>query len=269
MESFYLAMATPEGQPVHWMIASCISIAYHGADMADTERSLRQAWETVRRDLPGVAAVTDPASRELVFNEEIAAKNWLQKSFQIHDDTSADELLSEFKSQFHITLHFLRSTNQVMIQAPHTLVDGRGILYLYDALFKALSGQSRHESASGSKPEIPNLAKSYDKWLGLLTSPSERNSKDAEVLFHRVMLQQKPIQLPGVDFGASSGKSVHRDLELTQETTSAIIKACKKKGISVTSALHAALARATRVSEFELIVVSYKRPDTDVLHLLL
>lgn len=268
MESFYLAMATPEGQPVHWMVACCVDIAYHGPDMANTENSLRQAWRTVSRDLSSVAVVADPASQELVFDKEFAEKDWLQKSFQVRDHTSADELLSELKSQFHITLHFLRRTNQLVIQAPHTLIDGRGILYLYDALFKALSGQVPQQPGTGPEAGSPNLAKPYDEWLGMSTSPSEKNFKDAQVLFHRVLQQKKPIQLPGIDFAAPPGKSVHKDLALTQETTTAIVKACKQQGISVTSALHAALARATQVSGLESIR-GPKHPHANMPHFLL
>ena len=78
-----------------------------------------------------------------------------------------------------------------MIQAPHALFDGRGILYLYHALFAALSKQSQssqenHYHSNGNlntKTGPPNLTKPYDEWLSVSAQPSEKNIKEAETSF--------------------------------------------------------------------------------------
>ena len=172
------------------------------------------------------------------------------------DGIAADELFASFRSQFCITLHFLRHANELVIQAPHALIDGRGILYLYHALFTALSKQSQssqenHYHSNGNldtKTGPPILTKPYDEWLSVSAQPSEKNIKDAETLFQRVLMQGKPIALPGVDFARSPRKAVHRDLVLSEESTATVVKACKREGVSVTSAWHAALAMAVQVS---------------------
>ncbi|KAI9927007.1 hypothetical protein ASPWEDRAFT_177463 [Aspergillus wentii DTO 134E9] len=249
MESFYLTLASPEGAPVHWMIGCGVSIAYRGNDSVDIANALRQAWKETRRDFPNITAVVDTNTREMVVgsDESTAVEEWLQKSFQVHDGISADELFSAFKSQFCITLHFLRDTNEVVIQAPHALIDGRGILYLYHALFTTLSRQSEdHSNGINAHTGPLNLTRPYDDWLGVSAIPSEKSVKDAQSIFQRILMQQKPIRLPGVDFGRVPQKTVHRDLALTEETTQSIIESCKQKGVSVTSAWHAALVMATQ-----------------------
>lgn len=102
---------------------------------------------------------------------------------------------------------------------------------------------------SGPKAGTPILAKPYDEWLGLSTSPSWKNLKDLGVLSLRLLRQRKPIRLPVVDLGAQHGGTTHRDLVLSPDMASAIVKACKQGGFSVTSALHAALAKSVQVSE--------------------
>ena len=257
MESFYLTLASPEGQPVHWMIGCCVSIAYCGNDSVDIEKALRQGWKDTRRDFPSIAAVVDPATREMVVRSDDAStvEQWLQRSFKVHHGITADELFSAFKSQFYTTLHFLRDANQLVIQAPHTLIDGRGILYLFHALFTAMSKQSGDHANGDLRKGPPNLTRPYDEWLGILSVPSEKNVKEAESIFQRILLQEKPIRLPGVDFASQPRKPVHRDLGLSEETTRAVIDACKRKGITVTSAWHAALAMAAQVSLVPSVVV--------------
>lgn len=249
METFYLTLASPDGEPVHWMIGCCVSIAYCGNDNVDVEKAVRQAWKDTRRDFPNIAAVVDRGTQEMVVGSDdtAAVEEWLHKSFQVHDGMTADELFSSFKSQLSITLHFLRDANELVIQAPHALIDGRGILYLYHALFTALSKQSENHSNGNLDKGPPNLTKPYDEWLGVSARPSEKNVKDAQSIFQRLM-QDKPIRLPGVDFGREPRKAVHRDLGLSEENTRAIIDACKRKRITVTTAWHAALALAVQVS---------------------
>ncbi|MCJ1268528.1 hypothetical protein MMC22_008416 [Lobaria immixta] len=247
METFYLTLASPDGEPVHWMIGCCVSIAYCGNDNVDVEKAVRQAWKDTRRDFPNIAAVVDRGTQEMVVGSDdtAAVEEWLHKSFQVHDGMTADELFSSFKSQLSITLHFLREVNELVIQAPHALIDGRGILYLYHALFTALSKQSENHSNGNLDKGPPNLTKPYDEWLGVSARPSEKNVKDAQSIFQRLM-QDKPIRLPGVDFGREPRKAVHRDLGLSEESTRAIIDACKRKRITVTTAWHAALALAVQ-----------------------
>lgn len=261
MESFYLTLASPEGSPVHWMIGCSVSISYLGKNPSfDIENAVRQAWKATRWDFPNIAAVVEPSTEEMVVRvgpDEEEEEAWLRKSFQVHDDgITADELFASFKSQFCITLHFLRHANELVIQAPHALIDGRGILYLYHALFTALSKQSQssqenHYHSNGNlnaKTGPPNLTKPYDEWLSVSAQPSEKNIKDAETLFQRILVQDKPIALPGVDFARAPQKAVHRELMLSEESTTAIVEACKREGVSVTSAWHAALAMAVQVS---------------------
>ncbi|KAK1708205.1 uncharacterized protein BDZ83DRAFT_592791 [Colletotrichum acutatum] len=246
MESFYQSLASPEGYPVHWMIGCSVTLQNQDESI-DQESSLQRAWKTVARDFPCAGAVVDPASREIVVHEGVVTDEWLQKSFRVHDGTTADELFSAFKSQFHITLHYIRDTHQLLLQSPHTLIDGRGMLYLYHALFTTLAAlpdensQTQHETSGA-----PNLSKPYDDWLGVSATPSEKNFADAQSIFQRVLQQEKPIRLPGVDLTTTPQRPVHKDLEVDEKTSSTIISACKEKGVSVTSAWHAALALTTQ-----------------------
>lgn len=256
METFYLTLASPEGQPVHWMIGCCVSLIYNGKDSIDIQGALRRAWKETRLKLPSLASTLDRSSGEIVValgDTSSESDEWLRESFQVHDHGSANDLFSAFKSQLHITLHFLPAAKQVMIQAPHSLIDGRGILHLYHTLFTALSNNNPDDHSNGAiSTNSLDLTLPYDKWLGLLPVPSEKNSKAAESIFKRVLYQEQPIRLPGVDFTRESQHPAHVELVINEHISNTTFIECKKRGITVTSAWHAALAMATKVSQVEL-----------------
>lgn len=247
MESFYMTLATPEGAPVHWMVGCGMSIVSHGSDDLDIETAVREASKVLRDELPSIAAVVDPATVELI----VGSKNlntvdyWLNNSFRVHEGIHANELFSAFTSEYSMTLHFLRDTNELVIQAMHSLIDGRGMLYLYHALFNALS-KSKTLGSNGLETSR-NLSRPLDEWLNLLATLPEANVKDAQSIFQR-FVQATPIRLPGVDFTRQPRKDVQRQLRLGEECTQDIIVACKRKGITVTTAWHTALAIAVQVS---------------------
>ncbi|KAL8383417.1 hypothetical protein RB595_006935 [Gaeumannomyces hyphopodioides] len=234
------------------MIGCAVILRYRGTDAdVDAETSLVRAWKQTRESFPSLAAVADPASREIVVSTNVgpeAVQEWARRSFRVHEGVTADELFTSFRSQFHITLHFLRDRNQLLIQAPHVLLDGRGVLHLYHCLFSALSS-GEQQTGGGPVTRLalaPNLSRSYDDWLDLAAVPSAKNMRDAESIFQRILGQEKPIQLPDVDFGRTPAMPAHRELAFGEETTRAVIQACKQKGVSVMAAGHAALAKATQ-----------------------
>lgn len=248
MEAFYLALASPEGQPVHWMVGCCVALSYHGKDDVDIAHEIRRAWTATRLNLPSVASVIDRAAGEIVVAGDTSSNSideWLSRSFQVHDNASANNLFSGFKSQLYVTLHFLRGPSQLLVQAPHVLLDGRGMLHLLHSLFTTLADRQ----TSTPTPKIPSsLTSPYDTWLGLSQGPSEKNLQAAQSIFGAFLGQQQPIRLPGIVFDDPPQLGTHVELTITEHATKSIIAACKQKGITVTSAWHAALAMATKVS---------------------
>ncbi|KAI1151389.1 hypothetical protein F4825DRAFT_477082 [Nemania diffusa] len=215
METFYLTLASPEGHPVHWMVGCCVSLLYHGKDSVDIQDALWQAWKDTRLKLPTLASTVDRANGEIVVSEDtsgVAMDEWLRKSFQ----------------------------------SPHALIDGRGMLQLYHSLFTALGNPPTQNSTDTAFISPLNLALPYNKWLGLSPSPSKSNLTVAESIFRRILDQQQPIRLSGVDFDIQPQLATHTDLVLTEYETQSIIAACKQRDITLTSAWHAALAMAAK-----------------------
>ncbi|XWW92943.1 hypothetical protein V2A60_000871 [Cordyceps javanica] len=245
METFYLSLASPVGQPVHWMIGCGVSVAYRGDDKVDVESALKQAWRDTRLRFPGLSATVDPVEKQVVVGPSDAASvdAWLEKSFIVHDGVEADDLFASFKSQLCITVHFLRDRGELVVQAQHVLLDGRGILSVLDAMFSTLSGRRSGDAAQPSGDET--LSKSLDSWLSFSQVPSPQDIEAAQSLFARFM-QEKPVALPDVDFARTPKRPVHRELRLDLADTQKIVSACRSKGLTVTTAWHAALAIATQ-----------------------
>ncbi|KAJ3483684.1 hypothetical protein NLG97_g7249 [Lecanicillium saksenae] len=242
MENFYLSLASPVGQPVHWMIGCGVSVAYHGSDKVDIESVLKQAWKDTCLRFPGITATVDPVEKQVVVgpSDAVSVDAWVEKSFLVHDGVEADDLFASFKSQLCITLHYLRDKGELVVQAQHVLLDGRGILSVLDAMFSALSGSLKYATpVSGTE----TLSKSLDSWLNFSQVPSPQNIEDAQSLFTRFM-QEKPVALPEVDFTRTPKRSVHRELHLDLVDTQKVVRACKSRGFTVTTAWHAALTIA-------------------------
>ncbi|KGO47530.1 hypothetical protein PEX1_049040 [Penicillium expansum] len=92
---------------------------------------IQKAWIRTRFDFPGLAAtiVEDKWSYKTADKAEL--EGWLKETFHVHlQPSTARQLISEDKlvPASRVTLHVLPNTQELMIQGPHTHLDGFGIM---------------------------------------------------------------------------------------------------------------------------------------------
>ncbi|KPM43912.1 hypothetical protein AK830_g2614 [Neonectria ditissima] len=239
MESFYASITTPDGQVGHWIICCVVQFEYLGQPI-DLEKTLRDGWISLRHKYPGLASTVSGNTRVCEAPEEANIDEWTKKTFRVDEDTTAEQLFARLRSISSITLHYLPKTRELVINAPHSLIDGRGVIYLYNALFSQLA------NPQGTTGNITGLPPTENKLLGLNSVSSEQNIQAAQNLLSRFANPKLPVRMPNVNFDQTPGDAARAQLKIPSGATAAIVAACKERGFTVTAAWHAALILAVR-----------------------
>ncbi|RAL02639.1 uncharacterized protein BO80DRAFT_433447 [Aspergillus ibericus CBS 121593] len=166
---------------------------------------------------------------------------WIQlrSTFIVSVATDGDELHPTVPPIAQTTLYYLPTTSELILRAPHHLLDGTGIMRLWDRFLGILV--SPPEATKITFPDEPSwLPPSLSEVLGVPDEPTPEQ---------RAMIMEmfRPYQEHGPGIGPISnlgsrpaGYCRHAKLVVPPHITQAIIQACKAKGISVSSAIQAA-----------------------------
>jgi hypothetical protein len=246
MEKFYTLFSVPPGQPLHLNIFTVVKFKYTGPSI-DMEEALRAAWTKMRHLFPTIASrvASDNAGQQtMVYDSPSPAEleAWLEESFVFHDAITAAEIASNIVSRSCITLHYCPSSSELLLQAEHTYMDGRGTLYLLDSFFEALAHPEQNETFGD---EVKSLPLALDDLIGWSECPSEED-RQLGLIMAGEYANPNPICLPVADIHLPPGNNLRCTVTLNEATTTAVIQRCKELRITVTPAWHAAIALATR-----------------------
>ena len=236
------------GHPIkreHWAITLAVDVRFDSS-ISDKIERLKRAWKTMRYDHPTIASTVEGDMKTYEVPDHHILDKWMNSTFHVHDDDdeSLDHLLTTFIPNGEITLHFLPKASQIVFHAPHWRIDGRGSFLLINNFLKAVASPRNdikfgdegknlspdlYEATGVKAVDTPEGEASATKWcmeyapnlptLGLL-------SNEAEI--------KPPGSTRRCTFGVSS------------KDTSAIIAACRRHGVTVTTAFHAAVIIATK-----------------------
>ena len=220
-----------------------------GACIEDIQVELKHAWKTMRYDHPQIACIACGDTIVYEVPDTAALDAWLRETFIIAPaSTTKEELLGSFRASALATLHYLPHTSEIIIHTSHWRIDYIGGLSLLHNLLVACI-EPRHTQFGD---EQKNLSPSRDKAAqsgspDTLESPAiieERAKAIMDLLTPLAnlpstgLLTRNPRQPPG--------RTLRSEMTLEASTTSAIISASKKRGLTVTAAVHAALVVATQ-----------------------
>ncbi|KAB8215969.1 hypothetical protein BDV33DRAFT_194795 [Aspergillus novoparasiticus] len=162
----------------------------------------------LRYQQPQISAKAENMGLVYKVADETRVAEWAAETFLVSSASNADELCQSVQPIKQAMLYYIAASSELVLRTRHTLVDGTGT----PSGTRRGLGQSR----------ITNAA---DRAAALLGPVAEH--------------------MPGIGpvskFGtAPSGCSRNREYVFSAQKTAAVIKACKDRSISVTSALHAA-----------------------------
>ncbi|KAH6605227.1 hypothetical protein Trco_006934 [Trichoderma cornu-damae] len=296
LENFF-KLLSDSGSPVnreHWAVSLALQISFR-APLKDPIPYMRRAWLLTGRLHPTLAGSVDAdvdkstsqssPGKPILTVHPFDGDAWLAKTFVVQgsksiignggnggDDAAppaspADDLFAAMLSTGTPTCHWLPETNELFIRSAHWRIDGVGMLMLAHSFLSALAsvlrnGLDRDLDSYGSLVGGRLLTRSLDDlanaYLDEASTPVHiQAAADGLVSdFVRGVPSIGLPTLPGSE-AAVPGDSARQALRIDASTTAAIMWACRSRKISVSSAVHAAIVRATATYPQHPLAVSY------------
>ncbi|KAL7948445.1 hypothetical protein V8C42DRAFT_251554 [Trichoderma barbatum] len=290
LENFF-KLLSDSGSPVnreHWAVSLALRVNFE-ASLADPTPYIRRAWLLTSRIHPtltgSVTNDVDKSAHPTLAIHAFDADVWVAKTFVVHDSesnvitadndrkdtaiaaSSVSNLFGSMPRNGTPTCHWLPATQELFLRSAHWRIDGVGMLMLAHSFLSSLASVLRN----GLDCDL----KSYDSLVGgrLLT----RSLDDLAIAYVDESCTPGHIQdaadglvndfvrgvpsiglptLPGSE-AVAPGDSARVALRFGASTTAAIISACRNAKVSVSSAVHAAVIRATATYPQHPLAVSY------------
>ncbi|KAK5659408.1 hypothetical protein OQA88_609 [Cercophora sp. LCS_1] len=246
-EVLYNAISVPPGSSGLFILGSAIIFTPPSSfDTPDHLSALfRHAWLQVLHRYPIVAAESHKDGKRYTPPSSPAdLEGWLKTTFIVSPAKSWTEIWHSLVKTRKATLYHLPCSNQLFLQAEHSIVDGRGVMHLWDTFFHALIAPMPQSTITAPSPIPPTLPPRSDD---LLPIPSPNNgTEQALQLLAPLSSITSPVSIPrDTPLPVPSPHNGVTVLKLSKPMTTAIKTACKSHNITVTSAWHAAVALAT------------------------
>ncbi|KAI8634673.1 hypothetical protein F5Y19DRAFT_120789 [Xylariaceae sp. FL1651] len=273
LEVFFKTLAD-QGKPLkreHWTIHLSMTLELP-LSCPDPVPNLKCAWQVMRLQHPELgASITsemnnnDSVSRPILVPTNIDLEAWTTNTFTILEAVSGDEVFSSLHDTAYPTCTWLPTSSQLIIISSHWRVDGVGMCLLGHHFMTALAatiGSELHPFTIAaslganyqdtSKVELPKsleeLAPAFSRHPNLhREGDSPVLAAGADALVAEFLQGIPSIGLPTIAgseaaIPSSSGRTAR---VLDADTTALISSSCRNMGFTVTSAVHAAIVRAT------------------------
>ena len=232
----------------HWSVTSKAALKLPTQSKhKEFSSKLRQSWQVLRFEHPSIACTASDGKLTYIIPDSQSLEEWTDETFHIHEENiSAVDLVASLKPSRYVTGHFLTQSSEIVIHLAHWRTDGFGALQLVNAFVSSLS-----KILSGSTPpawgeESTRLCPSVEEVLSLPTKPTPEIEAAADKYIATLPHAKGAVGLAyrGDTTTLPVGTRSTR-LRLSQHLTDAITSACKARGISVLSAVHASCAAVT------------------------
>lgn len=240
----FLSTAFNRFEKEHWSIycvcALRVSPTYTGPPL---EIAVRNAWKALRFEYPGLSVVPEGFTKVYVVPDALVVEAWASNTFAVESTLSADEIIASFTPRDLPSLYYLPSTSEILFRSSHWRIDAVGTCMLLDRLFAIIAQPPDLNSVLWAK-EFQNMSPSMEDAV----APAEKATPEMEDFarkyidnFHKNTLQNCGLPYNG-DQTTPPGKTTRQAVIFTKESTAELIRVCKAKNISITAAIHAALA---------------------------
>ncbi|KAJ5649506.1 uncharacterized protein N7484_003229 [Penicillium longicatenatum] len=210
---------------------------------------LHRAWLTIRRDHGTLASILDHQTEMWTYNapNEAEITEWLGETFMaITDPIPGPGILQIFPPPKRPTLYFLLDSNEIVLRAPPTHIDHKGILLLAGTIL-------RHATN-------PDKVWPVFKWINLsppyhttvcLPAHTYYDIAKAEREMTRYLADLPSMRLPtlGLERARSDnspGETREITMHLSEFQTKHILELIAEEGFHYHHAVHAGIACATK-----------------------
>ncbi|KAI1755459.1 hypothetical protein F4782DRAFT_538461 [Xylaria castorea] len=230
------------------------------SQVTNPEDYISRAWEVVGRRFPAVRAEISPPDQADPHNRvRFAVRPFdghsFRKTFSTHPGCPNVDVLFADSSpiQSTATCYWLPSPGQIVLRTAHWRADGFGQILLTDVFMSTLASilqkgldaplddsLTRQPTDAPITPGLEDLIRKYVK-----DPPAD--PADADILMDTLANGGQSIAIPTIpgSEGAMATKCSRAGIRMNAESSAELTRACRAKGVSVTSALNAAIIRAT------------------------
>lgn len=195
----------------------------------------------MRYDFPTIACSFGAGYKVYEVPDTAALNSWVDETFIVHDSGTAYDCYAKARKSNSITFHYFAQSQELLFVTEHLLADGRGHLYFWDRFFSILVDM-RDVKFGGEYINLPPLLD--DQCLLPLDATPEQTEMAQGIVAQ--LVQSELIAMPVTNMDLHLADNLHRELKLPSAITASIISACKQRGITVTTAWHAAVVLATK-----------------------
>jgi hypothetical protein len=228
-------------------------------NIPDVESTLRHAWKQVRYEEPDVATTVEPGKKIFEVLDDSTIEKWVDETFIVDTERDAEELYRIGRTMKPATLYYLPKSSELVIHGHHAVFDGIGMIMFWDRFFRAVTNPNRGITFGG---EHVRLAPALDDIVGLKGPATPEQSEKGLSVLMEYIANLPAIGLPSKVGKVPAGQCQAMEYVFDEETTSAIIKACKARGITVTSAVHAAyISVLSKYADPESNTTRYASPN--------
>lgn len=232
----------------HLFVAATVRTGTAGLDDHRVLSGLRESWQRLRFDHPSIATTTDGFKLTYQVPDIQTLEQWSKETFIVDAEAeSVEDVFASVGPSSMAELHVLPASSQVILHTAHWRGDGRGIPQLFGCLLKhfaaALNGSQGDRAHSPWGDEVGRLSISLEEAANMTEAASEADQTKAEQMSRRILKAEPALTIPYLGTKDTAPAKPRRELlMLNGSQTAAIVAACKRKSLSVTAAVHAAIA---------------------------
>ncbi|KAI1344179.1 hypothetical protein F5Y15DRAFT_104603 [Xylariaceae sp. FL0016] len=238
-EALYARIAVPPGHRGLFLIGTHLGFKYTGS-VKDLAPLFRQAWIQMRHKFPGLAASTTDRVKIYKPALDTVLDSWIAETFKVHREMTGQELFRDMTKSAHATLHYLPESSEILLQTEHHHLDGVGLLYFWDELFKAVITPQEVQFGDEMQrlpPRSDDILPMKELWDG--------QGKALAMEMLAPLATDKPVCMP-VDVKKAPMRNFSQEYRFDVRTTAAILRECKNREYTITAVWHVSMALAIR-----------------------
>lgn len=208
----------------------------------DIVAALRRSWISLRFDHPSIAAVTDGSILTYDVLDATQLEQWANKTFLVDRDTKeAEDIIASVGPCEQAQLHVLPDTRQLVLHTTHWRSDGRGMPQLLDRLLHILTHPQSDSPRWGD--EVGRLTICLEDAANMVDQVSPQDQTRIKQMATNLLKGSPALTISCLGDPDTEPRSPRRCLlTLPAPQTNALILGCKARNLSVTAAVHAAIA---------------------------
>lgn len=266
-EKVYLQMSRafkPLGKE-HWAVHTVCTLTFDHVSNEETKTTIRNAWKCLALDFPGLTVRAVQFTKQYDVLTSDVLDEWAGETlFWPPVGTKPDDIIESTPPSDLPSLHFLAHSNELVFISQHWRTDALGCCMLLDRLVTHISEKT--SPAGLLAISRPNLSPCLEVAAGATFTEYEEivsYARDHIASFHRKAVGGAGFPYVG-EATILPGRTRHLESTFSVVETEAIVAACKSHGISVSAAIHVALAR-TYFSFAEDVIEAKEKGFTTVM----